>query len=372
MFVFAFHCEISIGGFELSPWTGALGKGYLGVDFFFILSGFILAHVYGERFERGEGRYGRYLRNRLARFYPLHIATLLPAVPMIWIHYGYGRDGVFDATVSSLFGNLFMVHAWGIFDRLSWNFVSWSISAEWFAYLLFPVLLACTRFAKGRPFFALGAAFALLALFGWIVARLTGPGILVGGVTLSSSPHPDRPFDITYDFALVRVTLEFTAGVLLYRAYAVWRDRGWGRRASGLTWLGAVALAALLHFPWPGPPVVHDTLVVILVAGLLLTLALAQGSAQRFCEWRPFIYLGEISYAIYMVHGVGLVAIFFLWDLGLPGPGRMVTGLAYTGVFFTATLVGAVFLYECLEKPARAWLRGRSEEQGRGKEIASQ
>ena len=121
-----------------APASSLIEKGYLGVELFFVLSGFILCHVYLEAAGEGGFNYAGFLWARLARIYPLHLATLL----------GLGLMGLaataagfqVDPSVlawSALPANLTLTHAWGLAPQAGWNHPSWSISAEWFAYLEF-------------------------------------------------------------------------------------------------------------------------------------------------------------------------------------------------------------------------------------------
>src|SRR5690606_718800 len=118
----------------------AVTKGYLGVEVFFVLSGFILSHVYLESAGRGDGfSYRGFLWARIARVYPMHLVTLAGMI-------GLGVAAtVAGLTVSdsllgwrSLPAHLSLTHAWGLASSAAFNHPSWSISAEWFAYLSFP------------------------------------------------------------------------------------------------------------------------------------------------------------------------------------------------------------------------------------------
>src|SRR5262245_26486696 len=121
---------------------GLVANGYLGVDLFFTLSGFILAHVYLSEVEGGRFGYGGFLKNRIARIYPMHLAAL---AAMLVLFAGAKAMGVAVGApeafkLRDLPQHLFMLHAWGLTQTVGWNFPSWSISAEWAAYLCFPVI----------------------------------------------------------------------------------------------------------------------------------------------------------------------------------------------------------------------------------------
>jgi peptidoglycan/LPS O-acetylase OafA/YrhL len=122
---------------------GVIEKGYLAVDFVFVLSRFILAYVYASEFDAGAGRYRRFLSLRLARIYPVHLLMLSLAIVVVLSVTGFASDAILRNTPRTIGSNLLLIHSWGIDGQLSWKFVSWSISAEWFAYLGVPRFGAC-------------------------------------------------------------------------------------------------------------------------------------------------------------------------------------------------------------------------------------
>ena len=152
-----------------------VAKGYLGVECFFVLSGFILCHVYLAPFEAGRFNYGDFIWARIARIYPLHIATLVAMGLMAGAALAVGLT--VDSSVlslSALPANLALVQAWGFSPVAGWNHPSWSISAEWFAYLSFPVFAAAALALRRWPGIAVACALALMAVTYVGFARITG------------------------------------------------------------------------------------------------------------------------------------------------------------------------------------------------------
>lgn len=140
-------------------------QGWLGVDLFFVLSGFIMAHVYTTLPVRGRiGSFAAsFVHARLARIYPLHLATLLATVALVMFMPDFGPRFPSYFGTDTFVLNLLLLQGWGL-SPASWNMVSWSISAEWFMYLLFPLLLLgwqSLRPADGR--FGTALVFALIA-----------------------------------------------------------------------------------------------------------------------------------------------------------------------------------------------------------------
>ena len=168
------------------------------MDFFFILSGFILAYVYRPGFANGKYRFFDFILARIARIYPVHLVTLLFWVGLgawsgfLWSHDRFGIPGFVS--------NLLMIHAWNVLPQNTWNFPAWSISAEWFAYLIFPVTMTIVGFVKRN-----------------IVLNLAIAIMLILSLELWIEVLPGRRFNWNYEWSVVRILCEFTAGVFLYR-----------------------------------------------------------------------------------------------------------------------------------------------------------
>ncbi|MES2070053.1 MAG: acyltransferase [Pseudomonadota bacterium] len=176
--------------------------GYLGVDLFFVLSGFIMAYVYGRKSVSHQfmGFYKKFILTRLARVYPLHLVTLAATLLLVLVLPGFRESYPQFFTKTSFILNLFLIQNWG-FVGISWNTASWSISAEWFMYLLFPIMLFINQkfniSSKRWALFlfaamVLSAHYLIIFILGW---RDYG-GMSAGG--------------------MVRVFFEFSLGFLLF------------------------------------------------------------------------------------------------------------------------------------------------------------
>ena len=167
LWVVIFHCRGHLG-LEAAA-LPLIMKGHLGVDFFFVLSGFILAHVYRDSLGNGSYRHSGFVRKRLARIYPMHIVTLAFFVVVVLIAplAGLSLDTDGRYNFEELPEHALLIHAW-IGTGQEFNYPSWSISAEFFAYLCFPLVMMLAR----RP--RLMVLMGLLAVFGWyLVASIT-------------------------------------------------------------------------------------------------------------------------------------------------------------------------------------------------------
>ena len=338
LWVVAYHLRGALYGWfpELRALAPFFESGHLGVDLFFVLSGFIIAYNYLERFQTLRRRdWLRFLWLRLARIYPVHLFTiaLLAALVLAAGQTGVALNRVDAYGTGSLLANLTLVHGWGLTEGLSWNRPSWSISAEWFAYLLFPCLAwaatRATRIGALPPILALLlAALAARILFGGTVFDLTG----------ETSAGP-----------LLRITTEFTAGVCLYRLYTA-------TRAATAPWglVTAVAVLLLVTTIHLGAP---EGVIVLSFPLLIFALAHGGGLGGRFLATRPAVFGGRISYALYMTHAVVLLVFGKL----LP-PDRFVgsglaTRLGVVALYLATMIVAAALTWRFVEEPSRRYLR---------------
>ena len=298
LWVLFFHYQVVIvrtldGGFE-----GLFEKGYLWVDFFFILSGFIMTHIYGPGFESRVNlqSYRKFLISRFARIYPLHFfLTVFLLIPQC-IFLFTDPENAFSGwnSLDKFFGNLLLIHSIGIYDSMSWNVPSWSISAEWLTYLFCPLLFLC--FPKNKP--VLWTIIYLLSLF-------------VLYILPSFSEHTDN-LDLHYDLGFARCVPSFIAGIILYHIY----DKGWAQKQFQLDWPFLVAaIWVIAYFIWEGDQAGGiDVLVVPAFALLTISAAHNQARVKTIFEHRFLQRLGELSYSLYLVQGlvIGLALVVFV------------------------------------------------------------
>jgi peptidoglycan/LPS O-acetylase OafA/YrhL len=321
-------------------------RGYLGVEAFFTLSGFILSHVYLSQVEEGRFRYGSFLWNRLARVYPLHLATLIGIGAMAL---GATFAGLsVDPNIlswSSLPANLLMVHAWGFATTAGWNHPSWSISAEWFAYLTFPLFAWLAGRLRHRPHEA--ALGALVLLFGLYLLFER-----IAGFPLTRA---------TIHWGALRIVPCFAFGCALF---LVWRNSATDRRKAAVAasiYGAGVAIGATFLAP--------DALLVAGLGGLILSLAQLAKSGSGFATHPIFVYLGEISYSTYM--------ICVPWGILFANGSARLLGLDADNLplgIWLVLLLGVIPLsaasYHLIEKPARSWMKLIADKR-RGHELAT-
>ncbi len=325
-------------------------KGYLAVDFFFILSGFILSYVYVQEFRTvSYGTYHRFIVNRLARIYPLHVFTLFL---LAFVSYVFGQSmdwhvgTIKDLPPSILLSNLMMTHSWGFNSQLTMNFPSWSISCEWFVYMLFPVMAWGTTFLQEkRRWWPVVLILSLLPIWGF--HEFAGAGIATGS---------SGRFDLTGDFGLVRAMCEFFSGMMVYKIFRVFQMQQWDREIVVTAASAQIANICLLLLAFLFFRGYDDLLIVSMIPPLILALALAQGTSWHVLESRPMVFLGEISYSIYLVHFT-VAAAWGQWR-------RYIEIYVHDAwkVLFYFLMVGTVVLvswglYRWVEIPARRYVR---------------
>jgi peptidoglycan/LPS O-acetylase OafA/YrhL len=314
-------------------WFARLG--FLGVDLFFVLSGFIISYNYWPRFSKPSGQaYKRFLGLRLARLYPVHGATLLlSAMLMFGVQVAdvSTRKDFSTWTATNFMTNVFLVHAWRPHYIESWNSASWSVSCEWFAYLIFP-LLAFVRLQR------------LPALLG-----VSSAVVLVSFTAVLTQAHWDVSCAI-----LIRVVCEFIAGCLIYHAYV--RCKGREASTKGLRF---ATIALLIAFPvilWNRREMVADWAAVTFPL-VILGIATSSGAISRVLGSKPAVYWGKVSYSLYMTHNVTL------WPLKALAPINETTTILHRSVLLIVYLIAigavAALTYHLVEEPARKWLRRR-------------
>lgn len=311
IWVFLFHLGNRIELDQDWFWT-FIDNGARGVDFFFILSGFVIFHVYEGQIATGKFSLWRFMVKRIARLLPLHL-LMIAIFALLGV---LGND-----SVNGLVPSVLLLHAWATTDGLVLNGPSWTISAEMCAYLLFGLVVVRTP-----PTWLLILAFAVSFL-----------AVHFFAVTVEDTLF----IHLTWDFGALRIIPLFILGMLLRRL------------APQISHLFAISLGVLgiVALAWIGSA--GEAGYEILIPFVLLILSGARLSDQR---WLPTnhavaVYLGEISYAIYMIHMLVIkVFIDYLPKIGLDYP--------HWGLICVALVVGSSASYHLIESPSRRYING--------------
>ena len=310
----------------------AVTKGYLGVETFFILSGFILSHVYLEAAGEKRFRYGGFLWARLARVYPLHLVTLFGMIGLGVVATAAGMS--IDGSLTDwrdLPAHLTLTHAWGLAGSSAFNHPSWSISAEWAAYLGFPAFAFVAWRLRARPVLAtvLAAGFAL-ALYAAFEP--------LAGYSLTEA---------TFRWGALRIVPCFALGCALYLIH----------RRGGVPFAGPVALVSGVAVLVSASLGLWDAITVLAAGGLILGLGSLENSRAGVLGSKPGVYLGEISYSIYMVCAPVLLLTTNVAALLTGADDKRFHILVWLGLV-AAIPVAAMVTYHLVERPARKALRG--------------
>ena len=346
--VFIEHAREAFG----IPVDGLQMLGGVAVGFFFVLSGFILTYVYGSHFARED--VPRFWLARWARIWPLHVVCLALAMLLQPSHH-VPQDGHAWAVLAS---HVALLQSWAIDGEwtLALNGPAWSISVELFFYVSFPFLARLGTRAFSR-FYAM-----LLAL--------TAGFIVWGDQWAAGDAARVQAFDhIAHFWPIVRLA-EFSTGLALARVFRSGFAEGLFRRGfAALLGLELLAVAAV-GFTWHliGPsaglyPVLdlsqHAVLARYLQAGAGFALPFAfvvwiaarsQGPLARLLGTRTFQWLGETSFAFYLVHRIIIANVAESTSgLGLGWEERSVVALAIS-------LAASGLLFALVETPCRKWL----------------
>jgi peptidoglycan/LPS O-acetylase OafA/YrhL len=298
------------------------------VDLFFLISGYVMAAVYGGRLDSW-ARFGSFLQKRVARLGPLHWATLAVFVAIAaagqagWVN---DRDpSRYD--LQCLVPNIVFIQAWGVCHAQTYNFVSWAISAEMGLYLVLPLLLWVA--ARGTPWLLLGAAASGIGL--WAVSR-----------------HGAPFHQWTYDFGVLRAVPGFLLGM------AAFGLRGRLGKLPAARWVMWGLVAAFVVASSLGAPRTA-LLLLIYAVGLAGVAADAAGPVgpvtRRLAPW------AQLSFTLYMLHPIALKVALNWVGLGmlhLNGDAMRLWCLAW-GLALVPISYLSLILFE---RPARDWIAG--------------
>ena len=314
VWVMIYHFQTYLDGqsYSFGAADPVIGKGYLGVDLFFVLSGFIMLHVYAARFKDSlqVREIAGFLQFRIARLYPVHLFTLALMLLLAVVGYLAGRLPQHPEIYSplSLLASLLLVNAW--IGSYTPNMPAWSISSEWFAYICFPLLAFAIQCHRGMP-----AVFGLFAVTGLAFV-------------------PEGPQRILVDFPL---------GMAVYYLYrSSWRTPP----VFGI--MLVAALGVTLGFTDDLVPIY-----IMLMAILIVAVARQPDWFGSALSHPVMVYLGEISYSLYMVHWLVRIVMREIFTRIAPSAHPLLMIACYSAATFGAAAV----VYYLVEMPGRRLLR---------------
>ena len=294
-------------GFATSPTDQMMNHGYLAVDFFFVLSGFVIGYAYDDRWRRGMTA-GRFMLRRVIRLHPMVIlAVLLGAVSYI-IQGSVRWDGTpmpMSMLVLSLVLGLFLIpvipgtgaDVRGNGEMFPLNGPSWSLFFEYIGSILYAIVLHRLSSRALR-----------------VVVVLSGIGLAACALgNMSGYYHTGMGWSLA-DWGFVggfmRLSFSFSAGLLISRGFRP-------RRIRGAFWICAAAIALVMACPYVGGPEasllngIYDTVCTLLIFPLLVYIG-ACGTTTDAFSTRTCNFLGEISYPVYIIH-YPVMYMFYAW-----------------------------------------------------------
>ncbi|WP_326702335.1 acyltransferase [Streptomyces cyaneofuscatus] len=317
-----------------------LNTGYIGVSFFFVLSGFVLAWS-----SRPGQRTTAFWRRRMTKLFPNHLVVF--AVSLVLF------AGAAISSVGHWLPNLFLAHSF--FPQpeinLSMSPPSWSLSSELLFYLLFPLLIVPIRKIRDGQLWLWAAAMVA----GTVLVQLVSLHLVPDTPKSAISPISDLQFWFGYLFPPGRL-FEFVLGVLLARIVLAGR---WPRRIDLPFSLVLMALGYAAGFMVPFS-YTFVTATIVPIGALIAAVAVTDVEGRHtWLARRPMVWLGEVSFGFYLVQGVTIFYLRSLMDgstYGVPGALLVIAG------FFVVCLLAGALLHHGVEMPAmRRFSRSRAE-----------
>lgn len=253
------------------------------LDMFLMISGFLIMLRYADRLLVERGGYASFLIRRLARFYPLYLLTLLYFVAVgMAMHLGLtgsagDGDGRYD--FAALPANLLLIQGWGFTDVLTFNYVAWTLSAEWFCYLTLPVVVLAYRR------FGLGGLAALIVAVSLALEAAVASGIM-----------PFESWMVADTWGAYRAFADFSIGALV--AVLV-RDSQWRLRSPVPGWALFGLCIVLMWNGLAGYPAL-----ALLAVSIFLAALAERNNQDATLLLKPLDPLANASFSIYLIHPV--------------------------------------------------------------------
>ncbi|MBD8549502.1 acyltransferase family protein [Sphingomonas sp. CFBP 8764] len=338
LWVVLYHVQsgaVSGGYLSADQTWGPLRYGWSGVDLFFLLSGFMLMHAHARDFQSlTRAGIWKFAVSRAFRIYPLSTATLLLIALLVVLYPAFAANfrslEPGNLSLKSFVATLFLATRWFPL-RGDWNQPTWSLSVELVGYALFPMLAFAFIRVRSCRWALLAVAFCIAAV---IVKQVAGDALGINHMTLGSS--------------LVRMAGYFTAGVGLKQLAHLATRHAVIRGMAALS-VAAVVMIIMLSFVPRG-----GGLMPIAFALLIFALYFQQGIVDRALSSNLAVFLGKISFPLYLIHEMPIQAFnFYARAVDLAPQSYAAWGLLLVVLIFAAALV----LHRTIERPAHKFAR---------------
>lgn len=311
-------------------------EGYLGVSFFFILSGFILSLTYKNKLINNKVPLKEFWIARIARIYPLHLFTLLIAIPL-------SLTGILASTgvwLGKLFINILLLQSF--FPQrsiyFSFNYPSWSISAESFFYLLFPFIISIhSKYPK--------TIYLSLVLITMIPL----------GIFLCPEDLQHRFFYINPFFRMV----DFIVGILIYNIYEKIKTSSWLESKTSITFVelfSVLLFACFFAFHSFVPQGYRYSCYYWMpMITIILAFSYQAGYLSRILSNRILVLLGEISFSFYLIHQL---AIRYIGAINSKFS-LISDNLLLMAIILVFTLLASYLSYHLIELPSSKYIKSK-------------
>ncbi|MGZ9096680.1 MAG: acyltransferase family protein [Micavibrio sp.] len=351
-----FHFVANSHIYDVAFFRGA----WLFVDFFFVLSGFVIFANYEEKLKSGFGL-GRFLLLRFGRLYPLHFTILMIFIsvdlaqiilPSLLQYAAFRPFSAPGETPFYVLSNFMLTQALGLHDRLSFNGPSWSISTEFYTYVFFALALIVM---KNKILWLIGILLFLCPVF----LAVFSPNYM----------------DTTFKYGFIRCLFGFSAGGFVWQIYRIYGKQVVQKFKSTQFWdtleiiiviliIAFVAMAGVTAFTLAAP---------VIFSMAIFVFAMERGRVSQCLKIPPFFLLGTLSYSIYMNHALISGKLFFGGARFLKSEfGLIVTSMVegrerigvspwygdLLSVLYIAVLIAVSYLtYRLIEKPCNSYFR---------------
>lgn len=323
-------------------------NGFVGVNLFFVLSGFVIAYNYGERFVKGTTNFRRFIVARFARVWPAFMTALLLALPV----YVMRSPVAMHKLPLMIPVHVLLIHNWFPNLGASWLAQSWTIGTEWGFYLLFPLFAAAVFRLKAPALWTIllvSAALSFVAPALYQSGSLSGDDLASASAGLTSVAFWGR---VLRWYSVVRLP-EFLVGVCVCRLYMLQgrEERiGWIPVMRGVALVGLLAvLAVMILDPFP-LMFTNQAVLTLPFAAILWFLAYDQGALSRWMSNSTLVLLGEASYSLYLIHPIVKQVVLI--------GGRHLFHLEPQSFFLTGctiifSILSSIAIFKWIERPAR-------------------